>query len=107
MRVDVSFKGMKSSEYLENIISKDVGKVKKRMKILQKDDPVHLSLHIEKNPHREEYFSWAVLYLPKKVLKAQQKAFETSIAVNKVVKALLKQIDKYKLTLEKHLNKKS
>jgi ribosome-associated translation inhibitor RaiA len=106
MRTDVSFKRMKSSEYLENIIQKDVEKIKKRVKIFRKDEAVHLSLHIEKNPHREEYLSWATLYLPGKVLKAQQRGYETAIAMNKVTQALLRQIAKYKLILERHLKKR-
>ncbi len=107
MRVDVSLKRMKKSEYLENAISKNIEKIEKRMKIFKKDEAIHISLHIEKNPHREEYLSWATLYVPGKVLKSQQRGFEATESVNKVTQALLKQINKYKITLERHLKKRS
>ena len=105
MRVDVSFKHMNSSAYLDNIIEKDIEKIKKRVKIFKRDDPIHLSLHIEKNPNKEQYLSWANLYLPRKVLKAQQNAPEASLGVNKVTSALIRQIDKYKVMVERHLQK--
>ena len=105
MRVDVSFKNMSSSEYLDNVIDKDVEKIKRRIKIFKKDDAIHLSLHIEKNPNREQYFSWAHLYLPKKVLKAQQNTREPSLGINKVTHALIRQIDKYKILIERHLQR--
>ncbi|MBN2121287.1 MAG: HPF/RaiA family ribosome-associated protein [Candidatus Omnitrophica bacterium] len=106
MRVDVSFKNMESSDYLDNVISKYLDRVKRRIKIFKSDDPVHLTLHIEKNYHREEYFAWVNLYLPKKVLRAQQKAPEASLSVNKVSQALIRQIDKYKVMIERHLQRK-
>jgi len=105
MRVDVSFKNMSSSEYLNNVVDKDVEKIKKRTRIFKRDDAIHLSLHIEKNPNKEQYFSWAHLYLPKKVLKAQHNTREPSLAVNKVTHAIIRQIDKYKVMVEKHLQR--
>lgn len=106
MRVEVSFKHMKSSDYLDNVISKDVEKVRKRIKIFKRDDPVHLSLHIEKNPHKEEFLSWANLYMPKKVIKSQQKDRDPSISINKVVQMLIRQIDKYKIIFERRLQRR-
>ncbi len=107
MRIDVSFKRMEPSKYLDDVINKDVAKIKKRMNILKSDEPVHISLHIEKNPHREEYLSWATLYMPRRVLKAQQRGPDAAIAVNKVTQALLRQINKYKTQFEKHLQKRA
>ena len=48
MRTDISFKNMDSSEYLNNAISKNVERLKNRLKIFRNDDALHLSLHIEK-----------------------------------------------------------
>ena len=106
MRVDVSLKNMKSSQYLDNAMSKDVDKIRRRTKIFKKDDAIHLSLHLEKNYHREQYFAWANLYMPRKVFRAQQSAPEASLAVNKVSHALIRQIDKYKVVVERHLGRK-
>lgn len=106
MRVDVSFKHMESSEYLDKVIEKNIEKIKKRIKLIRRDDPMHLSLHIEKNPHREQYLAWANLYLPGRLLKAQQETQEACQVINKVGQALTKQIDKYKVMVEKHLQRK-
>ncbi|MFC1514981.1 HPF/RaiA family ribosome-associated protein [Candidatus Omnitrophota bacterium] len=106
MRVDISFKNMKSSDYLDNAISKDVDRIQRRTRIFKKDDAVHLSLHLEKNYHREQYFAWANLYMPRKVIRVQQQAPEASLAVNKVSHALIRQIDKYKVVVEKHLRRR-
>jgi len=107
MRVDVSFKNMEKSEYLEDIINKDVEKIKKRIKMFKSEDPVHLSLHLEKNPHKEQYSVAVNLYLPRKVLKAEEKYGSVVLAINKSFLALIKQLDKYKALLERHLRKKS
>ncbi len=106
MRIDVSFKHMEKSSVLEDIIEKDISKVRRRLKIFKSDDPIHLSLHIEKNPHRDEYFTWINLYLPFKVIKAQRKSDSASVAINECFSALLKQLDKFKHKLERHLRKK-
>ncbi|MCD6539105.1 MAG: HPF/RaiA family ribosome-associated protein [Candidatus Omnitrophica bacterium] len=107
MRVDVSFKNMEKSEYLEDIISKDVEKIKKRIRMFKSEDPVHLSLHLEKNPHKEQYSVAVNLYLPRKVLKAEEKYESVVLAINKSFLALIKQLDKHKALLERHLRKKS
>ena len=106
MRVDVSLKNMTSSDYLDNAISKDVERIQRRTKIFKKGDAIHLSLHLEKNYHREQYFAWANLYMPRKVFRAQQSAAEASLAVNKVSHALIRQIDKYKAVVERHLQRR-
>ena len=106
MRVDVSFKNMGRSQYLDDIIDSDIEKIKSRMKIFKQDDAIHFSLHLEKNPHREQYLAWANLYLPRRVLKAQQQSKSASTSINKVSSALLRQVDKYKVMVEKHLQRK-
>ena len=106
MRVDISVKHFEKSNALEEIVDKNIRKVERRIKIFKKEVPVHLSLHLEKNPHREEYFSWASLYLPFKVLKAKSKNGNLARLVTETFSALLKQLDKFKHKLESHLRKK-
>jgi len=106
LQIDISFKNFKKSEILSTTIEKDIKKIEKRLKLFKKEVPIHLSLHIEKNPHKEEYFSWVNLYLPFKVLHAKESAKTSVSSINKVFKALIKQIDKFKHRLEKHLRKK-
>lgn len=106
MLVDVSFKNMENSEYIENIISKNVEKVKKRIKMFKNEDPLHLSLHLERNLHRDEYSVRVNLHLPRKVLKAQTSLSSVASSLNKSFSALIKQIDRHKIMLERHLQKK-
>ena len=55
MRVDVSFKHLPKSPLLETIIDKNIDKVQRRLKIFKSDEAIHLSFHLEKNPHRDQY----------------------------------------------------
>ena len=106
MRIDISLKHLDKSSILEEVIEKDIKKIERRLKIFKTDDAIHLSLHLEKNPHRDEYFCWINMYLPSKVLKAQSRKNDVPLAINDAFNALLKQLDKLKYRLERHLRKK-
>ncbi len=106
MRVDISFKHLEKSSLLNNMINKNIEKIKRRTKFFKEDDVVHLSLHLEKNPHKDTYFCWINMYLPSKVLKAQSKKSDILSAITDSFSALLKQLDKFKHHLERHLRKK-
>ncbi len=97
MRVDVSFKYLEKSEFITNILENNFRKVERRIKIFHHDDPIHLSVHIEKNPHKEQFFCHSHIYLPSsKVLVAGEKGRNSSVAINKAFSALAKQLDKEK-----------
>lgn len=106
MRIDISLKHLDKSSILEEVIEKDIKKIERRLKIFKTDDAIHLSLHLEKNPHRDEYFCWINMYLPSKVLKAQSRKNDVYLVINDAFDALLKQLDKLKYRLERHLRKK-
>jgi len=108
MRVDVTFKYLESSQFIENVLASNLRKVQRRIKMFKKDSPIHLSIHIEKNPHKEQYFCRSHMYLPTaKVLAATEKGDNSSLAINKTFSALAKQLDKTKHRLERHLQKKN
>jgi len=108
MRVDVSFKYLENSEFIENVLDGNLRKIQRRIKMFKKDAPVHLSVHIEKNPHKEQYFCRSHIYLPtSKVLAAAEKGDNSSLVINKAFSALTKQLDKTKHRLERHLHKKN
>ncbi len=106
MRVDVSYKRIKKNAVIESTIEKDVQKIERRVKLFKKDSPIHLSLHLEKNPHKEQYFCWTQLYLPFRVLKGHRVNTNICTAINDCTAAILKQLDKVKHKLETHLRKK-
>lgn len=106
MRVDVSYKYLEKSELTTNILDNNLKKIERRVKMFKRDDPIHVSIHLEKNPHREQYFCRAHIYLPSKMLKAEEKGDTFSFATNKAFGALSKQLDKFKHKLERHLRKK-
>lgn len=106
MRVDVSFKNLEKSEFLDNVLDKDLEKIERRVQMFRKDDPIHVAVHIEKSPHREEYTCSAHIYLPQHVLRADEKDKRASSAINNTFSALSKQLDKLKYKVEKHLQKK-
>jgi len=106
MRVDVSFKHLERSEIIDDIIDKDVKKVERRVKLFKTDEAIHLSVHVEKNPHKDDYFCWINMYMPSKVLKAQNRKPSLSVVINDSFSALVKQLDKFKYRIERHLRKK-
>jgi len=105
MKVDVSLKYLEKSEFVSNILDKGVSKIERRVQIFKKDDPIHVSVTVEKNPHKEEYFCRSHVYLPNKVLAAQEKGAKLAIAVNKTFDALSKQLGKVKDKVE-HLRRR-
>ncbi|UCD15194.1 MAG: HPF/RaiA family ribosome-associated protein [Candidatus Omnitrophota bacterium] len=106
MRIEVSFKYLERSEFIDNVLEKNIKKIERRIKMFKKDSPIHISAHVEKNPHREQYFCRTQVYLPSKVLRAQEKGANFSIAINKSFAALIKQLDRFKYKLEAHLKKR-
>ena len=97
MRVDVSFKYLKKSNFLNNVLENNFKKMMRRIQIFWRNDPIHMSVHIEKNPHKDQFFCRSHLYLPtSKVLVADEKAKNSSLAINKAFSAISKQLDKEK-----------
>ena len=91
---------------LEEIVYRNIEKIERKVEKFKKDSSIHLSVHIEKNPHREQFFCWATLYMPMKVLTSRADSFEINSALAKIFSALSKQLDKVKYKVEKHLLKK-
>ncbi len=97
MRVDLSFKYLERSEFIDNILENGLKKIERRVKMFKRDDPIHISVHVEKNPHKEQYFCRSHIYLPSsKVLVADEKGDSVSVAINKAFAALGKQLDREK-----------
>lgn len=105
MRVDVSFKYLERSEFIDNILEKNIKKMERRIKIFRRDDPIHISIHLEKHPHKEQYFCRAHIYLPARVLIAAEKSDSVSTAINKTFAAFSKQLDKLKYQVEASLKR--
>jgi ribosomal subunit interface protein len=101
MRVETSFKYLESSEFIDNVLDNNFRKLKRRLKIFRRDDPIHISVHVEKNPHKEQFFCRSHIYLPSsKVLVADEKGTNSSVAINKSFAALAKQLEKEKYKWE-------
>ncbi|MCF7907480.1 MAG: HPF/RaiA family ribosome-associated protein [Candidatus Omnitrophica bacterium] len=104
MRVDVSFKYLKKSDFINNVLDNGFKKIERRIKMFRRNDPIHISVHLEKNPHKEQYFCKSHVYLPSsKVLAANEKGTKVSLAINKTFSALSKQLDKEKHKWQKQL----
>ncbi|MCK4912756.1 MAG: HPF/RaiA family ribosome-associated protein [Candidatus Omnitrophica bacterium] len=97
MRVDVSFKYLKKSAFVDNVVENNLKKIRRRIQIFRQSDPIHISVHVEKNPHKDQFFCRSHLYLPtSKVLIADEKAGSASLAINKAFSAISRQLDKEK-----------
>lgn len=106
MRVDVSFKYLEKSDFIDKVLESNFKKLRRRIQIFRRNDPIHISVHIEKNPHKSEFFCRSHIYLPtSKVLVADEKAGNSSLAINKAFSALSKQLDKEKHKWQKQRRK--
>ncbi|MCM8787135.1 MAG: HPF/RaiA family ribosome-associated protein [Candidatus Omnitrophica bacterium] len=104
MKVDVSYKYMEDSKLLEEILDKNISKIDKRLSRFAKYDTIHTSIHIEKNPHRNQYFCRSHIYLPSRVIKAETNSNDAIKAINLNFTALIRQLSKLKYKLVKHLS---
>jgi len=101
MRTDISFKYLERSEYIDTVLDNNFKKIERRVKIFRDNAPIHISVHVEKNPHKEQYFCRSHVYLPSsKVIAATEKGSNSSIAINKAFSALNRQLGKEKYKLE-------
>jgi ribosomal subunit interface protein len=96
---------MEKSELINNILDKDIEKIERRIQMFRDNDSVHLSVHIEKNPHREQYFCRAHLYMPSRIVKADSCSSKFSKTINQSFAALSRQLGKIKYKVERHLRK--
>jgi len=97
---------LEKSDFVDNILDNSFKKIARHIQIFKKNDPIHISVHIEKNPHKEQYFCRSHVYLPSsKVLVVDEKGSNVSIAINKAFSALNKQLSKVKYVLEKSRRK--
>ncbi len=107
MKIEISFKYLENSQFIENVLDNNLKRIKRKLQIFKKDDPVHLSVHVEKNPHKEEYYCRSHIYLPKaKTIVANEKSRSETVAINKSFKALSRQLEKVKTKIETHLQKR-
>jgi len=102
MRVDLSLKYVDKSDFIDNVLDNNLRKIERRVKIFKRQDPIHISVHIEKNPHKDQFFCRSHIYLPtSKVLAADEKGSNSSIAINKAFSALSRQLNKEKSKWDK------
>ena len=107
MRIDISFKYLEKSEFIDKVLENNFKKLERRLKLFRRTDPIHISVHIEKNPHKEQYFCRSHIYLPSsKFLSAEEKSSNCALAINKSFSAMVRQIDKVKHIIERHLSKR-
>ena len=97
MRIEVSYKYLENSEFIQNILDNNFKKLDRKLKSYKRTDPIHISVHIEKNPHKDQFFCRSHVYLPtSKVLIADEKGSNSSIAINKSFSAISRQLSKEK-----------
>lgn len=108
MKVEISFKYLERSKFIDNVLDNNMKKIRRKLQIFKNDDPVHISIHIEKNPHKEEYYCRSHIYLPKvRTIVANETSRKETVAINKSFRALSRQLEKIKVKIEKHLQKRN
>ncbi|MBN2484283.1 MAG: HPF/RaiA family ribosome-associated protein [Candidatus Omnitrophica bacterium] len=105
MRVDFTLKYIEKNDILKNALEKNIQRITRRVKIFRKDSPIHVSIHLEKNPNKEQYFCRSYIYLPHHVVAADEKAANAASAMNKAFSAIARQLDKLKYRIETSLRR--
>ncbi|MDD4294748.1 MAG: HPF/RaiA family ribosome-associated protein [Candidatus Omnitrophica bacterium] len=103
MKVDVSFKYLTDSKLLDDVLDKNIKKLERRIQIYRKDAPIHVSVHLEKNPNKEQYFCKVNVYLPARLVVVDEKGTKPEVTLNKTFQAVSRQLRKVKYKVEKHL----
>lgn len=107
MRVDISFKYLERSNIINKALDSNLKRIERRIRMFRRGDSIHISVHVEKNPHKEQYFCRSHIYLPlMKALVVAEKAKEVTLVINKTFSALLKQLEKVKQRRQKRRNNK-
>ncbi len=106
MRTEMTLKKVVRNELFDETVAMNEEKVEKRLKRL-KEESAHLSIHVEKNPHKEEFYCGLNLFLPSKVIHIQERYHTLEGCVTDSFSRLLIQIDKYKHKIERHLQKRA
>ncbi len=105
MKIDISYKYLEKSPILEEILQKKLNKIARHVKMFG-GKPTHLLVHFEKNPHHQQYLCRLNMFLPSRLIKAESYDENISGALDKSVSALIKQLEKIKYRLERHLSKR-
>ncbi len=103
MREDFLIKNFPRSPILEEEFNSQKEKIFDFFKKIRNTEALHISCHMEKNPHKEEYFCWINFYLPRKVLHVKEKGSDALVSLKKAFNTLKNNVRKYK---EKYLRKK-
>lgn len=106
MRINVSLKYLEKNALIDDIIDKNLAKIERRVLLYRNNDPIHVSVHIEKNPHKEQYYCKTHVYLPARVLHTDGRGATIAVAVRIAFSALARQLTKVKSRVEKHLRKR-
>ncbi len=93
MKADLLVKNFPKTQILEEYFLKETEKLFRRFKNLNLDS-LSLRCEIEKNPHREEYFSKINLHVPKRTITSQERAKTALSSLKKSFKILKEQLDK-------------
>ena len=81
MRDDFLVKNFPKSDVLMEEFQTQKQKIVRMVRNTKYQQNVHLNGHIEKNPHKEEYYCWMNLYFPGKVFHVKQRAADAFTAL--------------------------
>ena len=96
MKFDFLVKNFPKMPLLEEEFDKQKEKILKLFRNHSKKETIHISCHMEKNPHRQEYFTWINFYFPHKVFHVKEKASDALTSLKKSFSSLYMKIKKQK-----------
>ena len=102
MKTTLAFSHMEENSIIRDHYADRASRLQKYIKRF-KDDLVYLHGSLDKNPHKEEFYTSLSLYLPTATLHCREAAEDSMTAINKAFLGLIRQVEKHtdKLTKEK------
>lgn len=93
MRIRLNYKNLRNSSDLEEFVNKRIERLGEHLQEVH-EDLLHLHGTLEKNPHRDEFYSIFSLYLPHTVFHCRAKANDIFSTINFGFDKLIAQIEK-------------
>jgi len=103
MRDDFLIKNFPKNRVLLQEFEIQKQKILRMVRNTKYEETIHLNGHIEKNPHKEEYYCWMNLYFPRKVFHVKQKASDALTALKNSCGKLFFMVKKHK---DKYISRK-
>jgi len=96
MRDDFLIKNFPKNEILLDEFQTQKDKLLRMVRNKKAEEVAHLNGHMEKNPHKEEYYCWLNFYIPRKVFHVRERGADAFTSLKNASGKLSRMVTKHK-----------